>query len=192
MPAMPKVARQTLPKNRTAPRTLSEQCGVRSKWVAASNTAATIPATLLAYSSTYELICGFFRPRRNLEWCRAGVSDFLVFRGRFRLRREPRKPLPGTTGDDSERRHLETTRKSFDIRFYKRHFHGHLVGDPPGERQSARADGLARQQSVVETAEPQADDENHRKPELFGDVSHGRDARDGREPAARAFDQHEI
>src|SRR6187549_3552052 len=104
MPAMPKVARQTLPKNRTAPRTLNEQCGVRSMWVAVSNTAATIPATLLAYSSTYELICGFFRPWRH------------------GLRHGAR---PG--GYDGQRTFMEAARKGFDIRVHERHFHRHLV-----------------------------------------------------------------
>ncbi len=94
MPATPRVARQTLPKKRTAPRVLKEQWGLKSMWVAASNTAATIPATLLAHSRAYELICDLDCPWWCAKWYREGV---LGVRAVFLRSREPREPHPGTT-----------------------------------------------------------------------------------------------
>src|SRR5882672_3105776 len=168
-PATPKVARQTLPKNSTAPRTLSEQCGVRSIWFAASNTAATIPATLLADSSTYELICGLVRP--------AGCSP---------------RGGGGPRWHDGQWSHSKAARERFDVGVRQRHFRRHFVGDPSRERQSAGADGFASQQCVVETPEAQSDNEYHGQREFFRDVGHGRLARDGGEPAACPLGQHQV
>ena len=72
--------------------------------------------------------------------------------------------------NDAEQRGVQAGAQGGDVFVASRHFRIDLVGDPAGERQAARGDGLGREQAMVDAAESQADDEDHRQREADGEV----------------------
>lgn len=66
------------------------------------------------------------------------------------------------------------------------------IGDPAGEGDAAGGQGLAGKKGVAETAQAQADDEQHRQLEGGGEVGHGGAVADGGVPAAGAFHHHAV
>ena len=67
-----------------------------------------------------------------------------------------------------------------------------LFAIQPAKREAARAHRVAGQQRVIEAAESQAHHEDHRQREFFRDIGHGFGGRNRRQPAARAFHQHQV
>ncbi len=66
------------------------------------------------------------------------------------------------------------------------------AADPARERHARCADGALGEQRVIDAAEPQSHDEDHRRIDQCRDVRHRMGLADGREPAAGAFDHHGL
>ncbi len=67
-----------------------------------------------------------------------------------------------------------------------------VVPYPSGEPQAARFDGLGCQQRVVEAAEPQSHDQDHRQVERDGQVGHGVGVVEGGHPPTCTLRYNQI
>ncbi len=70
----------------------------------------------------------------------------------------------------SQQRRGEPRPQHLDVFFHAGHLRIDLVGDPAGQAQAARADGLRGQQRVVEATEAQSHHQDHRQAEPRGEV----------------------